>query len=61
MQVGECRALHSEEVADAGFGRGEARCHLVFDEIVRQMVAEPADISGVDQLVQASRSCCVIR
>jgi hypothetical protein len=60
VQVGKCGELHPEEVLDPRFRRREARRNLVLDEIVRQVSAKAADISGVDQAVQAARRGCVI-
>ena len=59
-QVRERCELHPEEILDPRFRRRKARCLLVLDEVVSQMVGEPVDISGVDQVVQASRRSCVI-
>ena len=60
MQVGERGELHPEEVLDPRFRRREAGRHLVLDEVVRQVFAKPADVPGVEPLVQASRRSCVI-
>jgi len=42
-----------EKLLDAFFGRFESRRFVVLDEILREEIAKPVDISSTDQVVQA--------
>lgn len=52
-KVGKRRPVHVEKLLDAFFGRFEPWRLLVLDEVLRDELAKPVDISGAKQLVHA--------
>ena len=52
-QIGKRRPVHVEELLDPFLARIEPRHFLVLDEVLREELAKPVDISSVDQVVQA--------
>jgi len=60
VHVGEGCLLHPEEGRGARLRRGQPRRLLVLDEVVRELVAEPVDVSGVDPVIEPLRPSCVV-